>query len=200
MHKQAGARNTRLVIPAIIVIILIAFIFAAGCAATAPARSTATQNPAPEAPTLGLSWKDALLTDQLGRSNVSISGFAGKTVIIPVVSVSCSGCIVQLVRQLGEIDRLARNSSGRIVVVSFDLDPDAGPGFIRTYADSGIFSGYAIRLPEEMTLQIFNRFGPFAVDTQAIPVIIVCPDGRDFLLPPGLKTAEILNETLTREC
>jgi cytochrome oxidase Cu insertion factor (SCO1/SenC/PrrC family) len=200
MHKRAGSRNTRLVIPAITVIILTALILIAGCASTAPAQSTAPQTPLPEDPNPGLSWKDTVLQDQLGRGTISISGFAGRSVIVPVVSVSCSSCIVQLVRQLEEIDRLARNNPNRIVVVSLDIDPDAGPGFIRTYADSGIFSGYAVRSPQEMTLQIFNRFGPFAVDSPTIPVIIICPDGRDFLLPPGLKTAEILNETITREC
>jgi hypothetical protein len=29
---------------------------------------------------------------------------------------------------------------------------------------------------------------------------MVCPVGQDLLLPPGVKTAESLNETIAREC
>jgi hypothetical protein len=185
---------------ALIVIILSIFIFTSGCTGTAPAQKNTGKTPVSEDPVTASSWKTMQLADLQGRGNISISGFSGKTVIIPVVSVSCSSCIVQLVRQLEEIDRFAKGNPGQMVVVSLDIDPDSGPGFITSYGTTQNLAGYAVRSPPEMTMQVFRRFGPFAVDTQTIPVILVCPDGHDLLLPPGLKTAGMLNETITREC
>ena len=196
MRRMPGTPLSSVLLAAILIILIVL----AGCTGTAPARTTAAQTPVPENPAIGSFWKETRLPDLQGRGNISISGFAGKTVIVPVVSVSCPTCIVQLVRQLAEIDRLARENPDHIVVVSFDIDPDTGPGFIATYGNSQTSTGYAVRSLDNMTLQIFRRFGPFAVDTQTIPVILVCPDGHDLLLPAGLKTAESLNMTIVREC
>jgi hypothetical protein len=156
--------------------------------------------PISEDPGSGTSWKEIEIPDLQSRGNFSISGFTGKVVIIPVVSVSCPECIVQFQRQLAEINRLAKESPGRITLVSLDLDPDTGPGFMAVYGDPVNFAGYSARSPPELTLALLHRFGPFAIDPETIPVIMVCPDGHDLLLPPGVKTAESLNETMLREC
>jgi hypothetical protein len=135
-----------------------------------------------------------------GQGNFSIRGFMGKTVVVPVVSVSCPSCIALLRRQVTEAGRLEENRSGSIAVVLLDIDPADGPGFLAAYGDPASFSGYTARSPEGMTRALFERFGPFVVDTPAVPVILVCPGGRDLLLPPGLKTAEDLDRAIAREC
>ena len=147
-----------------------------------------------------VSWKETIMTDLQGRGNFSISGFSGKTVIVSVVSVSCPTCIIQLRRQLDGIGVLVNENPERIERVALDLDPEEGPGFVAAYGGPANFTGYSARSPPAMTLALLHRFGPFAIDPETIPVILVCPDGRDFLLPPGLKTPESLNETIAREC
>jgi hypothetical protein len=191
MHKRGGPRNAFL--PASV---LVALIIVAGCTSAPPASSAQF----PEDSFAGAAWKDAPLTDLQGRGNVSIGSFAGKTVIVPLLSVSCSPCIIQLTRQLAEAEELARNNPGHIVVVSLDIDPDTGPGFVEIYGDPAHSGNYAARSPQDLTMQIYRRFGPFAIDPGTIPVILVCPGGQDLLLPTGLKTAEALNETIAREC
>jgi hypothetical protein len=191
MHKRAGACHALLAIS-----VLAALVIAAGCTTVPPPASSAQF---PEDSFAGAAWKDTPLTDLQGRGNITVSGFAGKIVLVPVLSVSCPPCIVQLTRQLGEIDRLARDNPG-IAVVSLDIDPNTGPSFVETWGDPDHASGYAARSPQDLTLQIYHRFGPFVIDPSTIPVILVCPNGQDFLLPTGLKTAGALNETIAREC
>ena len=177
---------------------IIALVIVAGCSGTAPASPAVTTAPVPHDQGSGQLWKETVLTDLQGRGNFSIGAFAGRTVIVRVVSDSCPTCIVQLQREIGEIDGLAQGNPG-IVVVSLDIDPDTGPGFMAGYGGAD-FSGYSARSPPELTLGLLHRFGPFAIDPETIPVILVCPGGKELLLPPGIKTGGSLNETIAREC
>jgi hypothetical protein len=146
------------------------------------------------------SWMDVPLTDLQGKGNFSIRSFAGKSVVLLVVSDACPACISQLSREIGEIERLARVQDGSIVFVALDLDPPGDPGFIAKYHDQFNFTGYTARSPEEMTLQLLQSLGPFAIDTEVIPVILICPDGHEFLLPSGYKPTDKLDTLYTKEC
>jgi len=200
MDKRAGARNTRLITIVLLAIILFSLIFASGCTDIPASTSPQQIQQVPSGSSGSASWKETVLSDVQGQGNFSISRFAGKTVIVPVVSISCPSCIVLLSRQLDEINQFERQNPNRIVVISLDIDTDRGPDFIATYGDPVNFTGYSARSPSDMTLQLFHQFGPFAIDTDSIPVILVCPDGHDLLLPPGVKTAEKLNESISQEC
>lgn len=197
MRRQTGSSLYVLVILAAIVI---SFVPAAGCTATAPAHLPTALTPASEDPGTGVLWEDLPLSDLFGRGNFSIGMLADKPVLVPVDSVSCPSCIVQLRSQLDEIARLDRHHPGRIAVVSLDLDTDPGPGFMAAYGDPENFTGWSARSPPDLTLALLHRFGPFAIDTGTVPVILACPDRHDLLLPTGVKTAESLNETIAREC
>jgi hypothetical protein len=192
--------HTRLSVFILLVLVLLPLLFTSGCT-DSPVSPSPQQSPQVTTASLpGASWKGTVLPDLQGRGNVSISRFAGKIVMVPIVSASCPTCIVQLIRQLAEIDGLYRKNPEQIVVISLDLDPDYGPGFITAYGEPAGFAGYSARSPQEMTLELFHRFGAFSIDPATIPVILVCPDGHDLLLPPGVKTAESLSESIAREC
>jgi hypothetical protein len=182
----------------LLILILAAFLFVPGCT-TVPA-SPLPQSGDSSMKSPDTAWKDTPLTDLGGRGNFTISGFAGTTVIVPLVSVSCATCLPQLNRQIDEAGNIARHGSNRTEVIVLDMDPAAGPDFLSAYGGRKTFTGWSARVPLDMVSQIFRRFGPFAVDTQAIPVILVCPDGRDLLFPPGLKTAGDLDRAIAAEC
>ena len=181
-------------------VILGMLILSAGC--TVPVSSPAPPvNASPEVvPDNGQAWKDIPLTDLQGKGNFSIASFAGKPVILPVVSDSCPPCVLLLSRQLREIDLLPGVQNGTIIVVALDLDPPLGPGFIVNYHDQFNFTGYSARSSPEMTNRLFDMYGIFAVETDAVPVILLCPDGRALLLPSGVKSAENLTTTIGQEC
>lgn len=147
-----------------------------------------------------MSWKEYSLPDVQGTGNFSVHQFAGKPVLVTVQSGACPSCTIQLIRQMEEIARLPEVREGTIIVVSLDLDPAGDAGFITPYRDRFNFTGYSAYSPDDLTLDLFHTFGPFAVDPAAVPVILVCPDGHDHLLPAGVKTAEVLNATLAQEC
>ena len=146
------------------------------------------------------SWMDVPLTDLQGKGNFSPGSFAGKSVVLLVVSDACPACVSQLSREIGEIEGLARVQDGSIVFVALDLDPTGDPGFITKYHDQFNFTGYTARSSEEMTLKLFRELGPFAIDTEAIPVILICPDRHEVLLPPGFKPTDKLDTRYTQEC
>lgn len=180
--------------------LVLVIILSAGCTGSSPSLS----GPAPGSPASGsqdnVSWKAFPLTDLQGKGNFSINEFAGKPVLVPILSEDCPTCIVLLNRQLAEIDRLPGVLGGKIVVVSLDLDLPGGPGFIASHRDLANVTGFAARSPDNLTLNLLHTFGPFAIDTDTVPVILVCPDGRDLLLPTGVKTTEVLDATLAQEC
>jgi len=140
------------------------------------------------------------LSDLQGKGNFSIRSFTGKTMLLLVVSDACPSCVNQLTREIGEIERLAGVQDKSITVVVLDIDPPVDPGFIAKYHDQVNFSGYTARSPEDMTLHLLHSLGPFAVDSESIPVILICPDGHEILLPPGFKTADALETLRATEC
>jgi hypothetical protein len=146
------------------------------------------------------SWMEVPLTDLQGKGNFSIRSFAGKTVMLQVVSDACPSCVSQLSREIGEIQRIPGVQDKSITVVALDIDQPGDRGFIAKYHDQVNFSGYTARSPEAMTLQLFNSMGPFAIATESIPVILICPDGHEVLLPPGFKTTDALQTFLAKEC
>jgi hypothetical protein len=118
-----------------------------------------------------------------------------------VVSDACPACISQLSREIGEIERLSGVQDKSIAVVVLDIDPMVDPGFIeKHYRDQPGFSGYTAHSPEDLTLKLLRDLGPFAIDTEVIPVILICPDGRGVLLPPGFKSTGTLDTLRTEEC
>lgn len=197
MHRVCGKWQA---LTTIAVLLLAVLILSTGC--TAPAQPQSPDFP-PTAKAVSediTSWMDMPVTDMKGACTLRIRKFSGKTVIVPVLSGSCSSCILLLTRQLDEIDRLPALRKGEIVILALDLDPPPGPGFIAAYHDTPAFTGYSARSPEGMTRDLFHRFGPFATDTAMVPVILVCPDGHDLLLPPGVKTAEMIDALIGKEC
>ena len=145
------------------------------------------------------SWKEVSLTELQGKGNFSIGSFAGKSVILLVVSDACPTCVSQLSREIGEIELLPGVKDKSIVFVVLDIDPPADQGFIAKY-DQSDFTGFTARSSEDMTLQLLHSLGPFAIDTEVIPVILICPDGHDVLLPPGFKSTDKLDTLHIQEC
>lgn len=188
------------VIFSIVTLFLLMMIISAGCTGPSPAPPRPAPGSAAAGSDTNLSWKAFPLTDLQGKGNFSVNQFTGRPVLVPVLSEDCPTCIVLLGRQLAEIGRLPKVQEGKIMVVALDLDPSGSAGFIEKHHNEFNFTGFTARSPDTLTQNLFRTFGPFAVDTDAVPVILVCPDGRDLLLPAGVKTAEALNATLVKEC
>ena len=201
MSMQSVRENGKFIFPPAAVfpglIFLGLMIVSAGCTVSHQVPSSGAEVTIPDT---NQSWKEIPLTDLQGRGNFSIASLAGKPVIIPVVSDGCPSCTILLNRQLNEIDRLAGVHDGSITVVALDLDPPAGPGYITAYHDQFNFTGYSARSPPGMTSLLFDKYGLFVAEADAVPVILICPDGRDQILPPGVKVAGNLSALITRDC
>ena len=118
------------------------------------------------------------LTDLQGKGNFSIRSFAGKSVILLVVSDACPSCVVQLSREIDEIERVGEVQNRSITFVVLDIDPPGDQGFIVKYHDRFNFTGYTARSSEIMTLKLLKDLGPLAIDTEVVPVVLICPDGQ----------------------
>ena len=187
-------------ISSLVALLLLIMILFTGCSGP----SSATQVPTTGSPvadsSTNLSWRDFPLTDLQGRGNFSVNHFAGNPELVPVLSEDCPTCIVLQSRQLAEIGRISGVQEGKITVIALDLDPAGSAGFIADHKNEFTFTGFTAHSPDDLTQNLLHTFGPFAIDTDAVPVILVCPDGHDLLLPAGVKTAEDLNATVAQEC
>jgi hypothetical protein len=182
------------------VFLCLVFVLSSGCTSVLQSPPVIV-TPSPAAVKDGdRSWMEVPLNDLQGKGNFSIRSFAGKTVILLVVSDACPSCVIQLSREIDEIERIPGVQDKSITVVALDIDQPGYSGFIAKYHDQFNFSGYTARLPEDMTLHLLQSQGPFAVDTESIPVILVCPGGEAILLPPGFKTTDTLETLRATEC
>ena len=180
-------------------ILVLCIAMTAGCTGTG-AFPQATVNPQSQGYSENQSWRDFPLTDLQGKGSFSISTFAGRPVLVSLESASCPSCILLLTRQLAEIDRVPGVREGRIVSLSLDIDAAEDPFFLKTYGSQTNFTGYSARAPPSLILKVYKTFGPFALDPSTAPVILVCPDRRDILLSPGVKTAETLGAAIHDDC
>ncbi|HET6581199.1 MAG TPA: hypothetical protein VFG36_04890 [Methanoregula sp.] len=140
------------------------------------------------------------LSDLRGKGNFSVRSFAGRPLLLPVLSDACPSCVLQLSWQIREIEQLGGVKDGNITVIALDIDPPGDPGFISKHQDQFSFSGYTTRLPDDRILELLRTFGVFAVDTNTNPVILICPGGKAVLLPPGPKDSGSLETLMTKEC
>lgn len=177
------------------VFLLILLVLVSGCMSPAQPRQVVTQVPGNEQ-----SWMDMPLSSVQGSGNITIGSFAGKPVIVLIVSDSCPSCISLLSWQIDEIGKLRGVQDKKIVFVALDIDQPGDRGFIEKYHDRFTFTGYSVRSTEEVSLSLLRSLGVFAVDPTTDPVILVCPDGSAVLLSPGPKPAETLEKNLAETC
>jgi hypothetical protein len=195
MHRSR--EYTKKIFP-IIAFLCLALVLSSGC--TSVQSPPAIVTPSPAVKEGNRSWMDVPLTDLQGKGNFSIRSFTGNTVILQVVSDACPSCVNQLIREIGEIERLSGIQDKNFTVIILDIDPPVDSGFIAKYHDQVNFSGYTARSPEDMTLHLLQSLGPFAIDTESNPVILICPGGKTVLLPPGFKTTDTLERFRLTEC
>ncbi len=186
--------------PAMIAAAVLVLVFTAGCTSV-PSSPPAGKTTEPGTPADQLqSWMDVPLTDLQGRGIFTVRSLSVQPVLVVVVSESCPSCVILLERQLDEISRLYRVQKGIVTVVVLDLDPGPGPGFVAAHPGALNFTGYTARIPTKEADDLLQTFGPFAVDTAQVPVILVCPGRDGQLLPPGVKTEPVLNTTIISRC
>ncbi len=167
--------------------LLLVLLFAAGCMHRAPEPATP--------------WVDVPLTDLEGNGSFTIRELSARQpVLVAVLSESCPSCIILLERQVDQISRLPQVENGTVTVLALDLDPPPGPGFVRAHRSSFSFAGFSARAPENLTLDLLDDLGPFAIDTPQIPVILVCPGHDGILLPRGVKTTAELSAAVAGRC
>jgi hypothetical protein len=195
---RTSREYTKKIFP-VIAFLCLALVLSSGCTSVVQSPPTIV-TPSPAAQDGDRSWMDVPLTDLQGKGNFSIRSFAGKTVILQVVSDACPSCVNQLSREIGEIARLSGKQDKNFTVIILDIDPPVDSGFIAKYHDQINFSGYTTRSPEDMTLHLLQSLGPFAIDTESTPVILICPGGKTVLLPPGFKTTDTLERFRVTEC
>ena len=140
------------------------------------------------------------LTDLQGKGIFSLRYFGVKPVILLVVSDSSPSCINLLNREIGEIGQLPAVRNGTVLFVVLDIDPPGDPGYIAKYHNQSSFTGYTARASPAIILQLLHSLGPFAIDPQTVPVILICPGGHEVLLPPGLKPASAFDILQSNEC
>lgn len=185
--------------PAMTALLLLCFL-SAGCTSVVQSPTVVAPPSSPTVTEGERSWTEMPLTDLEEKGIFSLHSFGAKPVILLVVSDSCPSCINLLNREIGEIGQLPAVRNKTIPFVVLDIDPPGDPGYIAKYHNQFSFTGYTARASPSMTLQLLHDLGPFAIDPQTIPVILICPGGHEVLLPPGLKPAGAFDILQSNEC
>lgn len=160
----------------------------------APLEATATSetmsDPIPETP----AWFDASFTDASSGQTFSINSFKGKVVLVETMAIWCTNCrqqqmqVIELHQQLGVRDDF--------VSVGLDIDLNENLADLKTYVEShGFHWMYGVTTPETAR-EIGNLYGDQFLNPPSVPMLIVDRQSQAHPLPFGLKSAEVLRQTL----
>ena len=185
--------------PAMTALLLLCFL-SAGCTSVVQSPPVIASPASPTVTAGERSWTEMPLTDLQGKGIFSLRYFGVEPVILLVVSDSSPSCINLLNREIGEIGQLPAVRNGTVLFVVLDIDPPGDPGYIAKYHNQSSFTGYTARASPAIILQLLHSLGPFAIDPQTVPVILICPGGHEVLLPPGLKPASAFDILQSNEC
>lgn len=141
-------------------------------------------------------WKNIELKDSRTDKSYKISDFKGKTILLESFAVWCPLCLKQ--QQI--IQQLEQQSSGDIISISLDTDPNEEQEIVKQHAISNNFAWYFSVSPKQMTDALINEFGLSIVHAPSTPVILICADQTARLLGKGVKSAEKLQEEINKGC
>lgn len=141
-------------------------------------------------------WKNIELKDARTGSSYKIVDFKGKTVLLESFAVWCPLCLKQ--QQI--IQQLEQQSAGEIISISLDTDPNEEQEIVKQHAISNNFNWYFSVSPKQMTDALINEFGLTVVHAPSTPVILICADQKTRLLGKGVKSAEKLQEEISKGC
>jgi cytochrome oxidase Cu insertion factor (SCO1/SenC/PrrC family) len=174
-------------------IILVAANAFSGCTSTVPVIP-GTQAEESQTTSQGEGWQDYILTDVVTGTPFTVSEFRGEPVVVFAFTLSCPICT----RQQQEILRLSRMPGVSFQAVGLDIDPNENAAALKASVDTNGYYGHYALSPVENTQILLDKFGVQVITPASAPVILVTPDGTAQMLPAGIKSAEELQELITR--
>ncbi|MBE0479366.1 MAG: redoxin domain-containing protein [Dehalococcoidia bacterium] len=135
-----------------------------------------------------LPWRDVELTDVRTEETFKISKFAGKPVVIEMMTTTCHICE----DQMKQIAKAYEQAGEDVVFISLNLDSSVSDEALREHMESMGFDWFAATLSRDQVRSLEAEFGPHIVNLAASPVIILDPWQDAHMLKPGMKTADQL--------
>lgn len=166
-----------------LLLLIVLFVFSAGC----------TGSPSPGINTTGDPLTMVELTDVVTGTKFSLSSFPDRPVLIQTFTITCPICM----QQQKEITRLYDSGKVPFVMVGLDIDPNGDVKALRSYTERMGYFGLYARSPPELTRLLVEKFGTGVLTPSQAPLIVLCPDGSAYLLPPGIKTADQMEIALS---
>lgn len=179
-------------------LILITLIFLGACAngestGTNPEPNSTQQTTAKaEADATGYKVSELTslkLTNAKTGESFTLSDFAGKTVSVEPMSVTCSSCKKQHKNSKQAYEQL---SDSEYIFLSLSIDQGLSDEKLAEFAKSEGFDwNFAVATPE--TTRVLNtKFGQTAFNTASTPHFIISPNGEISELSTGLKEPAVL--------
>jgi cytochrome oxidase Cu insertion factor (SCO1/SenC/PrrC family) len=163
-----------------------------GCLSQAPAET-----PSPNGGTAPLkAWMDMELTDVATGQKFRISEFKGTPVLVESFAVWCPTCT----EQQKQTRELKNRVGDEVVHVSLDTDPNEDEVAVRTHIEENSFDWYYAVSPIELTRALIDDFGNKIIFAPGVPMVLICPDQSNRLLPGGIKSPDDMLSEIEEGC
>lgn len=158
---------------------------------------TPTKTPSPNGGIVTLSaWMDIELTDVATGQKFRISDFKGKPVLIESFAVWCPTCT----EQQKQTRELKSRVGDEVVHISLDTDPNEDEAAVRKHIEENGFFWYYAVSPIELTRALIDDFGNKIVFAPGVPMVLICPDQSNRLLPGGVKSPDDMLSEIEKGC
>ena len=173
-------------------LILLTFVFLGACANSQSTSNSPEQNSTQttakvEADTTGYKVSELTslkLTNAKTGESFTLSDFAGKTVSVEPMSITCSSCKKQHKNSKQAYEQL---SDSEYVFLSLSIDQGLSDEKLAEFAKSEGFDWkFAVATPD-MTRALNAKFGQTAFNTASTPHFIISPNGEISELSTGFK-------------
>jgi thiol-disulfide isomerase/thioredoxin len=139
-------------------------------------------------------WFSKDLTDVNSGDVFRIEDFKGKVVLVETMAFWCAKCnfqqkeVAKLYELLGERDDF--------VSLGIEIDPNEEVLKLSDYVQRNGFHWLYVVASEDLINEIGSLYGPQFLNPPATPMLIIDKQGKEHILPFGIKSAKELQTTL----
>jgi len=126
-------------------------------------------------------WQEIPLRNVNNGKEFTLSDFE-EPVLLESFAVWCPTCTKQQ-----KILKEYKETRTNFVSVSLNTDPNEDESLVREHAQNNGFDWYYSVSPAELTKSLIDEFGFQVVNAPAVPMVLLCPNGKTELFAGGVK-------------
>ena len=141
-------------------------------------------------------WHKIQLEDVNSDKVYTIEELNDKPILLESFAVWCPKCT----QQQREIKKFHDEVGDAVISIGLNTDPNEDENVVLEHAKKNDFDWIYSISPTDLTKELLKEFGREVVSAPSVPIVLICEDGKSYLLDRGFKSTEKLKNYINEKC